>query len=153
MFTAQVNSTGDVLWTDRAGYPADDELVDKVVIDRDYHVSVLADSSAGLGDLYTVSYSSDGTKRWASRYSGNGNPDLFVYGRTAVADTDDNVYVAASLHGERGIIRITPQKEASVALSGAGLVGLAFTEAGEAVLATNSALYTVDLGVEGRLSR
>jgi len=68
-------------------------------------------------------------------------------------DAQDNVYVAASLHGERGIIRITAEKEASLVLSGAGLVGLAFTEAGEAVLATNSSLYSVVLGVEGRLNR
>lgn len=80
-------------------------------------------------------------------YRGLGRPQGMA------VDTQDNVYVAASLHGERGIIRITPEKEASVVLSGAGLVGLAFTEAGEAVLATNSALYTVDLGVEGRLNR
>ncbi|SDE68125.1 IPT/TIG domain-containing protein [Terriglobus roseus] len=80
-------------------------------------------------------------------YRGLGRPQGMA------VDTQDNVYVAASLHGERGIIRITPEKEASLVLSGAGLVGLAFTEAGEAVLATNSALYTVDLGVEGRLNR
>jgi len=67
-------------------------------------------------------------------------------------DTHGNVFVAASLQGERGIVRITPNKEATLALSGAGLVGLAFTEAGEAVLATHSTLYTVDLGAEGRLT-
>ena len=80
-------------------------------------------------------------------YRGLGRPQGMA------VDTEDNVYVAASLRGERGITRITPQKEASVVLSGAGLVGIAFTEAGEAVLATSSALYTVDLGVEGRLNR
>ncbi|MGI4756125.1 MAG: IPT/TIG domain-containing protein [Janthinobacterium lividum] len=68
-------------------------------------------------------------------------------------DTDGNVYVAASLHGERGIIRITPKKEASVAVSGSGLVGLAFLEDGAAALATTSALYHVNMQAEGRLGR
>ena len=60
-------------------------------------------------------------------------------------DTYGNVYVAASLHGERGIIRITPKKQASVVVSGSGLVGLAFTEDGAAALATNGALYSVEM--------
>jgi sugar lactone lactonase YvrE len=65
-------------------------------------------------------------------------------------DIDDNLYVAASLHGHRGIIRITPDRRASVALSGSNLVGLSFLEDGCAALATRDALYHVDLGVEGR---
>lgn len=80
-------------------------------------------------------------------YRGLGRPQGMA------VDTEDNVFVAASLHGERGIIRITPQKQASVAVSGSGLVGLAFTEAGEAALATNSTLYSVELGAEGRLGQ
>jgi sugar lactone lactonase YvrE len=68
-------------------------------------------------------------------------------------DTDGNVYVAASLRGERGIIRITPDKQASVVVSGSGLVGLAFTDDGAAALATTNALYTVDMQVMGRLTR
>jgi len=68
-------------------------------------------------------------------------------------DTYGNVYVASSLRGERGIIRITPDKEATVVVSGSGLVGLAFTDDGAAALATTSALYTVAMDVEGRLVR
>ena len=80
-------------------------------------------------------------------YRGLGRPQGLA------VDTYGNVYVAASLHGERGIIRITPKKQAAVAVSGSGLVGLAFTEDGAAALATNSALYSVDMQAEGRLSR
>jgi hypothetical protein len=65
-------------------------------------------------------------------------------------DIDDNLYVAASLHGHRGIIRITPDRRATVAVSGSNLVGLAFLEDGCAALATRDALYHVDLGIEGR---
>lgn len=65
-------------------------------------------------------------------------------------DVDDNLYVAASLHGQRGIIRITPSGEATVAVSGNNLVGLAFLEDGNAALATRDALYHVALDIEGR---
>jgi sugar lactone lactonase YvrE len=65
-------------------------------------------------------------------------------------DTAGNLYVAASLRGQRGIVRITPQREASLALSGNNLVGLAFLEDGMAALATKDALYHVAMDVEGR---
>jgi hypothetical protein len=65
-------------------------------------------------------------------------------------DIDDNLYVAASLHGQRGIVRITPRREASLAVSGSNLVGLAFLEDGCAALATRDALYHVALDIEGR---
>jgi hypothetical protein len=68
-------------------------------------------------------------------------------------DVDDNLYVAASLHGQRGIIRITPgpNPQASLEVSGQNLVGLVFLEDGCAALATRDALYHVDLGIDGRL--
>ena len=65
-------------------------------------------------------------------------------------DVDDNLYIAASLHGQRGIVRITPAKQATLAVSGQNLVGLAFLEDGCAALATRDALYHIDLGIEGR---
>ena len=67
-------------------------------------------------------------------------------------DVDDNLYIAASLHGQRGIVRITPtpQPEATLILSGQNLVGFAFLEDGCAALATRDALYHVDLGIAGR---
>ena len=65
-------------------------------------------------------------------------------------DVDDNLYVAASLRGQRGIVRITPLREASLAVSGSNLVGLAFLEDGCAALATRDALYHVALDIEGR---
>ena len=65
-------------------------------------------------------------------------------------DVKGDLYVAASLHGQRGIVKITPEREASLALSGNNLVGLAFLEDGCAALATKDALYHVSLGIEGR---
>ena len=68
-------------------------------------------------------------------------------------DADNNIYVAASHRGERGIHRITPERDSSVAVSGSGLIGLAFMEDGAAALTTTNALYHVDMGVQGRLLR
>lgn len=65
-------------------------------------------------------------------------------------DVDGNLYVAASLHGHRGIVKITPGRETSLAVSGNDLVGLAFLEDGCAALATRDALYHVALDIEGR---
>ena len=65
-------------------------------------------------------------------------------------DVAGNLYVAASLRGQRGIVKITPGREASLAVSGNDLVGLAFLEDGCAALATKDALYHVALDIEGR---
>lgn len=65
-------------------------------------------------------------------------------------DVEDNLYVAASLHGQRGIIRITPRHEASLIISGSNLVGLAFLDDGNATLATSDSLYHVALEIDGR---
>jgi len=64
-------------------------------------------------------------------------------------DNEGNVYLAACLHGRRGIVRVTPQGEASLAVAGANLVGVAFSPLGTTILATSEAVYDVDLGVEG----
>jgi hypothetical protein len=47
-------------------------------------------------------------------------------------------------------VRVTAGGNASLVLSGTNLVGLAFSPLGTAVLATNQAVYDVDLGVEGQ---
>jgi sugar lactone lactonase YvrE len=65
------------------------------------------------------------------------------------ADIAGNVYVAASLQGRRGIAAITPQGEASLAISGPGIVGFCFVPGGGALVATNTSLYHVALGIEG----
>ena len=61
-------------------------------------------------------------------------------------DAEDNLYVAASLAGERGIVRITPELEASLVVAGSNLVGLCFVPGGRAALATRDAVYDVLLG-------
>lgn len=64
-------------------------------------------------------------------------------------DVEGNVYVAASLAGKRGIVKITPQGEASLAVSGQGLVGLAFAPGRSAILATNSSVHHISWNIQG----
>lgn len=64
-------------------------------------------------------------------------------------DKDGNVFVAACLHGRRGLVRVTPKGEATLVLAGTNLIGLAFSPLGTTILATSEAVYDVDLGVEG----
>ena len=66
-------------------------------------------------------------------------------------DANGNVYVAASLAGHRGIIKVSADgQNAELVVSGNDLVGLCFLEDGAATLATGSTLYQVDLGITGR---
>jgi hypothetical protein len=65
-------------------------------------------------------------------------------------DVDGNLYVAASLEGDRGIVKITPAREAELFVAGNDLVGLCFLDDGCAALATNSVIFHTDLGVEGQ---
>ena len=64
-------------------------------------------------------------------------------------DVEGNVYVAASLAGKRGIVKITPQGKANLEVSGQGLVGLAFAPGRSAILATNSAVHHISWDIQG----
>ena len=76
-------------------------------------------------------------------YRGLGRPQ----GLALAANGD--LYVAACLHGQRGLVRITPEREATLAVAGSNLIGLAFSPLGSTILATNEAVYDVDLGIHG----
>jgi sugar lactone lactonase YvrE len=82
-------------------------------------------------------------------YQGLGRPQGLA------VDAEGDVYVAASLHGRRGIVRIPNKpnafgaREAELVLSGLNLVGLAFSPLGTTILASNQAIFEIDLGVEG----
>lgn len=64
-------------------------------------------------------------------------------------DLDGNVYVAASLTGRRGIVKITPQGKANLEVAGQGLVGLAFAPGKSAILATHSAVHHISWNIAG----
>ena len=65
-------------------------------------------------------------------------------------DREGNLYVAASHSGHKGIFRITPQGQAELAISGAGLLGLAFTRGAAAILASTQSVYHLNWNVPGK---
>lgn len=85
----------------------------------------------------------------------DGATSMFFHGlgrpQGLALDVQGNVYVAASLGGWRGIVRIAPDgHDAELFISGNDLVGLCFLDDGCAALATSNTLYHVDLGIQGR---
>jgi hypothetical protein len=77
-------------------------------------------------------------------YRGLGRPQGLAF------DRDGHLYVAASLGGKRGVVKITPDGGASLAVAGPGLVGLAFAPGRSAVLASTSAIYHLGWDVAGQ---
>lgn len=112
-----------------------------------YHLAMGADDTLYVtaptlssNDAIWAIDSNGDTRAW---YTGLGRPQGLAL------DKDGNVYLAACLHGRRGLVRVTAEGEASLVVAGSGLVGVAFSPLGTAVLATSEAVYDVDLGVEG----
>ena len=79
-----------------------------------------------------------------SFYRGLGRPQGMAF------DAEGRLYVAASLAGRRGIIRIDEERQPQQFLSGPGIVGLAFTPSRAVVVATQNALFRVDVDIAGR---
>ncbi len=76
-------------------------------------------------------------------FRGLGRPQGLAFDRFG------NLYVAASLGGKRGIVRLTPHARAEVVLGGSNIVGLALLPSRRAMITTTSALYSLDWDVEG----
>ena len=103
-------------------------------------VFVTAPSLSSNDAIWAIEPNGD-TRAW---YRGLGRPQGLALSK------DGDVYLAACLHGRRGLVRVTPKGEASLVLAGVNLVGVAFSPLGTTILATNEAVYDVDLGVEGQ---
>jgi sugar lactone lactonase YvrE len=79
----------------------------------------------------------------SSFYKGLGRPQGLAF------DADGNLYVAASLAGRRGIVKISPEGKANLEVAGHGLVGLAFARGRSVILATNSAVHHLSWNIPG----
>jgi sugar lactone lactonase YvrE len=100
---------------------------------------VTAPSLSSNDAIWAIESNGD-TRAW---YRGLGRPQGLAISRQG------DIYLAACLHGRHGLVRVTPDAEASLVVSAANLVGVAFSPLGTTILATNDAVYDVDLGVEG----
>jgi len=77
-------------------------------------------------------------------YRGLGRPQGIAF------DAEGNLYVAASLSGTRGIVKITPDAKASLHVAGQGLVGLAFAPGRSVILATTNAVHHLQWNIAGQ---
>ncbi|MBV6432177.1 MAG: hypothetical protein IANPNBLG_02313 [Bryobacteraceae bacterium] len=78
-------------------------------------------------------------------YRGLGRPQGLAF------DTEGHLYVAASMGGRKGVVKIDPDARAELFLSGPNIAGLAFTPSKAMIVATNNALFRVDVGIQGYL--
>src|SRR3954468_12842505 len=113
-----------------------------------YHLAFAPDGTLYVSGPTTSSFDSvyaiDPQGKVSTFYRGLGRPQGLAF------DADANLYVAASFGGKRGIVKLTPQREASLVCSGHGLVGLAFAPGRAAVLATTTAVFHLSWGIQGK---
>jgi sugar lactone lactonase YvrE len=76
-------------------------------------------------------------------YRGLGRPQGIAF------DLEGRLYVAASVSGRKGIVRIGTNRSAELFLSGPNVVGLAFAPGGVLYVATTNALHRVEADIEG----
>ena len=113
-----------------------------------YHLAFGPDDSLYVAGPTTSSYDAvhriDPHGDVSVYYRGLGRPQGLAF------DVDGNLYVAASLGGRRGVVRVTRQGNAALAIAGSNLVGLAFASGRSVVLATNNAVHYLAGDVQGR---
>jgi sugar lactone lactonase YvrE len=111
-----------------------------------YHLAFAPDGTLYVTGPTTSSfdavYSVDPHGTVSVFYRGLGRPQGLAF------DAQGNLYVAASLAGQRGIVKVSPDGMASLAISGHNLVGLAFTRTGGAVLATTNSVFHLTWGIQ-----
>jgi len=104
------------------------------------------------GELYATGPTTSSFDR-VFRISQGGEVTTFFRGlgrpQGIAFDRDGNLYVAASLGGRRGIVRITQMGRAELVLSGGAVVGMALLPSGRAIVATSNAIFTLDWDVRG----
>jgi len=91
-----------------------------------------------------------------TRFDKYGSAEVFFRGlgrpQGLAFDREGNLYVAASLRGRRGIVKISPGgSNAELVVAGMNVVGIAFSPAGEMMVATNDTVFSLPLGIQGML--
>jgi sugar lactone lactonase YvrE len=148
------DQSGNLYVGDRSG------TVFKIAPDRQIFVFATLEPSVSAyhlafgprGDLFVTGpttssfdcvYKIDAQGSVTTFYRGLGRPQGIAF------DAEGNLYVAASISGKRGIVKIPPNGQATLEVAGSGLVGLAFAPGRSAVLATTNAVYHLAWGIPG----
>ncbi|MFB3778917.1 MAG: IPT/TIG domain-containing protein [Bryobacteraceae bacterium] len=113
-----------------------------------YHLAIGPDGYLYVSGPTTSSYEA------VHRISPAGDAEVFYRGlgrpQGLAFDAEGRLYVAASIGGRKGIVRIGQDRSAELFLSGPQIVGLAFTPSRSMIVATTSMLYRVDVGIQGK---
>ena len=119
-----------------------------------YHLAFGPDDNLYVTGPTTSSFDS------VYRISTHGEVDIYYRGlgrpQGLAFDDEGRLYVASSMRGRKGVVRLTPSQRAGESpaaelfLSGPGIVGLAFAPSRALVVATTNALYRVDVAIKGR---
>lgn len=104
------------------------------------HLYVTGPTTSSFDHVFRVSPAGE----VSSFYRGLGRPQGLAF------DAEGNLYVAASLGGRRGVVRLTQDAKPELVISGNGIVGLAFTAHRSLILATNNSLIELFLDIEGK---
>ena len=88
------------------------------------------------------------------KIASNGNVSTYFTGlgrpQGMAFDAEGNLFVATSLGGRRGVVRVNRKREASIVVAGNNLVGLAFGFHRDLYLASANSIFKLNFGVVGR---
>ncbi len=149
-----LDKAGNLYVGDRSG------TIFKIARDRQIFVFATLEPSVSAyhlalgpaGDLYVTGPT---TSSYDSVYKISAQGDVAVFYRGLgrpqglAFDRAENLYVAASLAGKRGIVPITPEGTASMGGAGSGLVGLAFAPGKTAILVTTNSVHHLSWETQG----
>ena len=106
----------------------------------DGHLYICGPTTSSFDSVYRISRTGEVEKF----YQGLGRPQGMAF------DVEGNLYVAGSQGGRKGILRITPDRQAELLVSGEGMIGLAFSAGPALILATKQSVYHLNWNVDGR---
>jgi len=109
-----------------------------------YHLAIGPDETLYVTGPTVASFDS------VMRIDANGETGVFYKGlgrpQGLALDDTGNLYVAASLRGRRGIVRISPDgQDAEMFAAGMNLVGLAFSSTGDLAVASTDSIYRLEI--------
>jgi hypothetical protein len=105
----------------------------------DRYLYVSGPTTSSFDSVYRISHEGD----VETFYRGLGRPQGMAF------DENGRLYIAASVAGRKGVVRIDQDRKAELFISGPGIVGVAFTPSRAVVVSTTNALFRVDVGIKG----
>jgi hypothetical protein len=96
-------------------------------------------TTSSFDSIYRVAHNGD----VSTFYRGLGRPQGMAF------DDEGNLYSASSYMGRKGVVKITPENDVKLFVSGPGIVGLAFSPSRAMIISTTNAIFRVDVGIRG----